>query len=307
MGSSAINKSNFAAVDLQISGQVQGDLLYFNGSDWIRLPAGSSGQHLRANGASANPSWETSPLPTDLSIASQATGNILYFNGTNWVRLAQGSSGQLLQCNGAAAPTWVAAPSGGSQIQVFTSSGTFTAPAGVTMVFITATAGGGGGGANNTSGGVAPGGGGGAAVIMRPYTVTPSNSYTVTVGAGGTAGSRYSIGGTGGTTSFDGTGISLPGGTGGIEYGGPTIGVGGGEGLNAETRIGGYCIKGGNALGTDKGGGGASAIGKAGSRPSGAGAGSAGVFGGGGGGAYGGGVGFYAGGAGGAGIVIVTY
>lgn len=98
---------------LSIPGQVQGDTLYFNGSDWTRLPAGTSGQLLKTNGPAANPSWVTaSTTATDLNIPSQANGTILYFNGTNWVVLPAGTSGQLLQSNGVAAPSWVTVPVG---------------------------------------------------------------------------------------------------------------------------------------------------------------------------------------------------
>lgn len=45
------------AVDLAISGQAQGDILYCNGTNWVRLAAGTSGQVLQTQGASANPRW----------------------------------------------------------------------------------------------------------------------------------------------------------------------------------------------------------------------------------------------------------
>lgn len=37
----------------------QGDINYFNGTNWVSLPAGTSGQVLRTNGAAANPSWQS--------------------------------------------------------------------------------------------------------------------------------------------------------------------------------------------------------------------------------------------------------
>ena len=37
----------------------QGDIIYFNGSSWVRLPAGTSGQFLKTAGASANPGWSS--------------------------------------------------------------------------------------------------------------------------------------------------------------------------------------------------------------------------------------------------------
>jgi hypothetical protein len=45
--------------DLNISGQAQGDVLYFNGTNWVRLAAGTSGQFLKTLGAGANPQWGT--------------------------------------------------------------------------------------------------------------------------------------------------------------------------------------------------------------------------------------------------------
>jgi hypothetical protein len=38
-------------------GEAQGDLLYYNGSSWVRLAAGTSGFFLKTNGGSANPAW----------------------------------------------------------------------------------------------------------------------------------------------------------------------------------------------------------------------------------------------------------
>lgn len=110
--------------------------------------------------------------------------------------------------------------------QEFLSSGTFTAPAGITRVFLTMVSGGGAGGAGQTSGG-GGGGGAGGVVTNYPYTVTPLSSYTVTIGAGGTGGSG--AGGTGGTTTFDafsvtgGLGGGLSGSNGGL--GGNSVGT----------------------------------------------------------------------------------
>ena len=38
-------------------GQAQGDILYFNGTYWVRLPVGTAGQVLKTQGAGANPVW----------------------------------------------------------------------------------------------------------------------------------------------------------------------------------------------------------------------------------------------------------
>lgn len=71
------------------------------------------------------------------------------------------------------------------QSQTFSTPGTysFTVPAGVTQLDVQAWGGGGRGG-SRTSGSSGYGGGGGGAFASRTITVTPGQSYTVTVGAG---------------------------------------------------------------------------------------------------------------------------
>lgn len=98
------------ATDLNIAGQTQGDVLYFNGTVWTRLPAGTSGQFLKTFGAGVNPSWASqSTIATDLSITGQAKGDVLYFNGTVWTKLAAGTNGYVLETQGAGAdPAWAA-------------------------------------------------------------------------------------------------------------------------------------------------------------------------------------------------------
>jgi hypothetical protein len=77
-------------------------------------------------------------------------------------------------------------PSPFANSAAFTSSGSWTAPAGVTRIRLTLIAGGGSGGSSNYSGG-AGAGGAGAALRTEWARVTPGYTYTVTVGAGGAA------------------------------------------------------------------------------------------------------------------------
>lgn len=44
---------------IAIAGQVQGSVMYFDGSGWATLAPGVSGQVLKTNGAGANPEWAT--------------------------------------------------------------------------------------------------------------------------------------------------------------------------------------------------------------------------------------------------------
>lgn len=117
-------------------------------------------------------------------------------------------------------PTIAVSSSGyaGPNSQLFTSSGTFTVPAGVTSVIITVVGGGGGGGGcvgtpcGETSGGVGAFGG---SSIAYATGLTPGGTIAITVGAAGSAGgSGGGTGGTGGTSSA-GSYASATGGTGG--------------------------------------------------------------------------------------------
>ena len=43
--------------NVSVSGVAQGAILYYNGSNWVHLAAGTSGHYLQTNGTGANPSW----------------------------------------------------------------------------------------------------------------------------------------------------------------------------------------------------------------------------------------------------------
>ena len=140
-------------------------------------------------------------------------------------------------------------------VQVFSSSGTWPAPAGVTVAQVECIGGGGGGGQGGTVAGGGAGAGGEYAAELT-NTVVGGDSYTVTIGAGGT-GSTGSNGGAGGTTSFSGTGattVTAHGGSGGTDEG--AGGAGGTGSTNSVVHAGGAGGKDGGTSKTDGGGGG---------------------------------------------------
>ena len=135
-----------------------------------------------------------------------------------------------------------AVPSGQIQSQVFGTSSSWTAPAGVTRVRASVIGGGGGGAAHsggNQDPDSASGGSGGTAVGV--YTVTPGTTYTVTVGAGGAGisldGTATGTAGAGGTTSFASF-CSATGGAGAFAASGGSTNGANGAGSNGTIRNG---------------------------------------------------------------------
>ena len=99
-----------------------------------------------------------------------------------------------------------------------TSTASWTAPTDVTSVEVLVVAGGGGGGGSGGTGsGPRGGGGAGGLIYNSQYPVTPGQTYSVTVGAGG-AGGGNELNGTSGSNSVFGSLIAIGGG-GGSGYG----------------------------------------------------------------------------------------
>ena len=64
------------ASDLAIGSEAQGDVLYFDGSNWVRLAAGTAEKFLKTQGAGANPMWDTPVGTGDItSVWPVATGS----------------------------------------------------------------------------------------------------------------------------------------------------------------------------------------------------------------------------------------
>ncbi|CAB4240979.1 hypothetical protein UFOVP23_48 [uncultured Caudovirales phage] len=113
--------------NLMPTSPAQGNIVYFNGTNWVALATSATvGAVLQNNGAASNPTWsnisgtylqvannlsDVANRTTSFDNVAPATpsqGNILYYNGTHWVVLAtSATAGTVLQNNGAASnPTW---------------------------------------------------------------------------------------------------------------------------------------------------------------------------------------------------------
>ena len=88
---------------IAMTSEAQGDILYYNGTDYVRLGPGTSGYALKTAGASANPAWgevtSTGDFANggDTATANRVLGNndayALGFETTGSTRLSIGATG----------------------------------------------------------------------------------------------------------------------------------------------------------------------------------------------------------------------
>ena len=121
-------------------------------------------------------------------------------------------------------------------VQVFTSSGTYTKPTGISTVKVTVTGGGGQGGGYGASNDFGAGGGAGGTAI-EVIDVSGVSTVAVTVGAGGSGAANNAHGNAGGTSSF-GSFCSATGGNGGRHgNAGDTYGGAGGTATGGDINL----------------------------------------------------------------------
>lgn len=213
-GSNLVAITGTSAITSFGSAAVTGNPLY-----WVRFTAALT---LTYNATSM-----ILPGAANITTAAGDAALFEYLGSGNW------------RCHYYAPATGKALSSPQLQHQVFTSSGTFTAPpstgANTNYKITVIGGGGGGGGANATSQWFGGGGGGAGTAVYYGSGLTAGQTCGVTVGTGGSgapSGGTTSSGSTGGTSSvvFNGTTISASGGVGGTSTSSSTPAANGGAG-----------------------------------------------------------------------------
>jgi len=221
-----------------------GGIVYSTASALAILSGTATAGQMLQSGATAAPTWSTSTYPT-----TNAVNTLLYASSANvMAALPTANSSVLVTSSGGVPslsttlPSGLAAtnltlttpalgtPSAGvltnttgggglRSFQIFKTgtAATYTKPANVTSILVQMVGGGGaGGGAAAGASGVAAGGGGGGGGYVEKFIAAASNTYTYTVGAGGTVGTAgNNPGNDGGNTTFSGLTDAAIGGSGG--------------------------------------------------------------------------------------------
>lgn len=220
LGNATGSTANVAAVSVTGCNGAAQALQWTNGSGF------GCNSALATSGANANItslSGLTTPLSVSqggIGVGTLAADGVLFGNGTSAIgATAVGTSGQVLTSNGTGvAPTFQTASGRLLNVQVFTSSGTYTPTSGTASIIVEAVGGGGGGGgvAATGAGQSAAAAGGSAGAYAKALITSGFSGAAVTIGAAGAGGvAGANTGATGGATSF-GTFISCPGGPGGL-------------------------------------------------------------------------------------------
>ena len=188
---SSVADNSITGAKLSMGGDVAGDILYYNGTDYQKLGIGTALQVLATNTAANAPNWVNAATAALPSVG--ADGNVLTSDGSDWSSQPPlgGVGGELVSIqlfdlnnfdtagNGHGAGNSAPGP-------YILGTGTWTKPAGVQRIEVWVVGGGGSNSSNSQGGSTAgcPGAGGGG-VAYSVFDVTNISSATYEIGMGG--------------------------------------------------------------------------------------------------------------------------
>lgn len=96
--STQIANNSIDGTKIALGSDAQGDVMYYDGTNWARLAAGTSGHFLKTNGAAANPEWATAATAWGGTESANANGYVTFPAGIilQWgvsASIAQDASG----------------------------------------------------------------------------------------------------------------------------------------------------------------------------------------------------------------------
>ena len=89
----SISDNVITGENIALGSDTAGDLMYYNGTDWVSLNTGTAGQKLIVNSAATAPEWATEAASaltdlTDVNTATATAGNFLVADGTDFESVA---------------------------------------------------------------------------------------------------------------------------------------------------------------------------------------------------------------------------
>jgi len=109
-----IADNSVTGAKLAMGSDAAGDIITYNGTDYIRLAKGTAAQVLKMNAGATAPEWGTDAGGIAIP-GSSVAGDTLYHDGSVYARLPKGTAAQVLKMNsGATAPEWGTVDSSGA-------------------------------------------------------------------------------------------------------------------------------------------------------------------------------------------------
>lgn len=256
ISTSSTNATWQAPAAVSLTTGVSGVLPIANGGT-NQSTVGANGTVLTSNGTTTAYVAQSTLTAGNATLAANVSGStlgILIQSTSNTTTPTSGALGTVLVGTGAGVAPIFAEITTPSITRILTGATTYTPPTSCSFIFVVITGGGGGGGGGYNSAGLGGGGGGGSGgMIYATYLANQTFSYSIgTGGSGGNSGAGGTNGSAGNNTTFTSAGPLVDtaaggsGGAAGTTQRGGTGGVGGSVTVNSAKIV--YSSRGGTGI-----------------------------------------------------------